>query len=226
MRSTAKLLSAMLLVAVLAFACACGSTATSTTTASLPAATSATLGDGSTSSSAAAPTSTSAPGSTAPPASATLPDQTNETAGGDVGSARDNPVPVRQEAQVGDWKVKVVSATLNANGLVASQNEFNPPPAAENQFVLVRVEATRTGEGPVAFLTDIYCAFVGSSGTTFEAALAHVPDNMKGATEVAEGASITGNLVFEVASDQVAEGVMYMEQALSFQVTRLYFALQ
>jgi hypothetical protein len=58
---------------------------------------------------------------------------------------------------------------------------------------------------------------VGSRGTTFEAALADVPDSMKGTAEVAEGASITGNLVFEVASDQVPGGVLMMEEALSYQ---------
>ena len=226
MRTTTKLLGVILLVAALTFAYACGSTTSNTTATSLPASTSATLGTGSTSSSTAPPSSTSAPGSTAAPDSTTLPDQTNETAGGDVGSARDNPVPLGQEAQVGDWKIKVVSATLNANDVVAGQNEFNNPPEAENQYVLVKVQATRTGEEPAAFLPDIYCAFVGSGGTTFETALADVPDNMSKAAEASKGASISGNLVFQVASDQVPGGVVMMEQALSYQVTRLYFALQ
>jgi hypothetical protein len=225
MRTATKSLGTALLIALLAFAYACGSVATSATATSSPASTSEAA-----SSTSSTPTSTTttapSPTSTAVADSTPLPDQTNETAGGDVGSARDNPVPVGQEAQIGDWKVKVVSATLNADDVVASQNEFNNPPEAENQYALVEVEATRTGEGPAAFLPDIYCAFVGSGGTTFETALADVPDNMSKAAEVYVGASVGGNLVFQVASDQVAGGVLMMEEALSYQVTRLYFALQ
>ena len=216
MRTTTKLLGVILLVAALTFGYACGSTTSNTTATSVSASTSATLGAG----------SSSAPDATAAPGSASLPDQTNETAGGDVGSARDNPVPLGQEAQIGDWKTKVLSATLNANDVVAGQNEFNNPPEAENQYVLVKVQATRTGEEPAAFLPDIYCAFVGSGGTTFETALADVPDNMSKAAEASQGASISGNLVFQVTSGQVSGGVLMMEQALSYQVTRLHFALQ
>ena len=127
---------------------------------------------------------------------------------------------------MGYWKVKVVSVTLDADEIVASQNEFNRPPQAEDQYVLVKVEATRTGGEPAAFWADVYCTFAGSGGSTFETTLADVPDSIKETAKASKDASVSGTIVFEVAADQVPGGVLVMKQSLSPDAGRLFFALQ
>jgi hypothetical protein len=117
------------------------------------------------------------------------------------------------EAQVGGWHVKVVSVTLDANGVVANHSEFNHEPEAGTQYVLVLIQATRTGEGPATFADEIYSAFLGSEGDPFEAAPVDVPDSMNEAGEMQQGASITGNLVFRVASGQAQGGRLMMQSA-------------
>ena len=209
MRTAAKVLVLVLGVVVLVFAFACGSTTTTDTTGASQGA-----------------TTSSSSGSVSQSSSTTQPSSATTVAAGNVGTSREDPVPLGQEAQVGDWKVKVVEATSNANEVVASANEFNDPPQAGNQYVLVKVQATRTGEEPVAFWVDTYYSFVGSGGNTFDTAFEAVPDGITDTGEAFKDASITGSLVFEVPSAQVAGGLLMMEEAFSIDNSRTFFAIQ
>jgi hypothetical protein len=144
---------------------------------------------------------------------------------GAVGT-RGNPVPVGQEIQVGPWKVQVVDVVLDADDVVLNHNEFNETPQAGNQYVMIKIAATRTAERAAAFSMDMYCVFVGSGGNTFDAGYAAIPDSISETGEACRGASVTGNIVFEVASNQVAGGTLRAEESLSFEDTETCFALQ
>jgi len=138
---------------------------------------------------------------------------------------RDNPIPLGQEAQVGSWKVKMLEATLDADKIVYNHSEFNEAPQAGHQYVLIKLEATRTGEEAAAFWVDTYYEFIGSGGETFEVAYADIPDPISETGEAHPGASISGNLVFEVTSDQVAGGTLRLSEAFSFEDVEVFFAV-
>ena len=57
---------------------------------------------------------------------------------------RENPIPLGQEAQVGDWKITVTGATLDASGR-ATDATYEPLEAG-SQVVLVDLTATYIGE--------------------------------------------------------------------------------
>jgi hypothetical protein len=139
---------------------------------------------------------------------------------------RRNPIPVGQEAQVADWKVRVVGATLNATQTILDENMFNDPPEDGSQYVLVSLEATYNGQESSTFWLDMTYSFVGGRGSTFGTGAAVAPDSMTDQGEASPGASIAGNLLFEVASDQVSDGTLLLEKAFSFEETRVFFAVE
>lgn len=152
-------------------------------------------------------------------------DDTDTTGAGELGSRR-NPIPLGQEAQVGDWTVKVLGATLDATQAILDENQFNDPPEAGYQYVLVNLEATYDGTESATFWVEMSYTFVGSGGNTYESGMAVAPDPITDEGEVFPGASVSGNLVFAVASDQVSGGTLSLEQAFSFEETRVFFALE
>ena len=126
---------------------------------------------------------------------------------------------------MGDWKVVVVSVTWNADTVVANHSEFNDPPEDGHQYVLVKVQATRTGEGPASFISDVYCTFLGSGGDVFDAVPQDIPDAIREAEDVETGSTLTGYMVFQVSSDQVNGGQLVMEAASSPDGSQVIFDL-
>jgi hypothetical protein len=130
-----------------------------------------------------------------------------------------------QEAQVGDWKVEVVSVTWKADSAVADNSEFNDLPEAGYQYVLVKIRAVRTGEEAGSFADDVYCAYQGSDGDLFHAALQDVPEAIGDAEPVEQGRTATGNVVFQVSSQLVSGGRLVMEPSSSSAGSRVVFIL-
>jgi hypothetical protein len=151
-------------------------------------------------------------------------DSTTEVGG--PGSTRENPLPLGQEAQIGDWNVKVANVNLNATDLITS-DDWSDPPKAGNQYVLVDLEATYTGSESGSFWADMSYSFVGSGGNTFglPEGFASSPHPISDAGEAFSGASIAGDVLFEVASDQVAGGVLMIEE-FAFEGDRVFFAVE
>ncbi len=151
---------------------------------------------------------------------------TSDTApAGSPGQTQAKSTRVHQEAQVGDWNVVVVSVTWNADTVVANHSEFNDPPEDGHQYVLVKVQATRTGEGSASFITDVYCTFLGSGGDVFDAVPQDIPDAIREAEDVETGSTLTGYMVFQVSSDQVNGGQLVMEAASSSDGSQVIFDL-
>ena len=152
---------------------------------------------------------------------------TTSTAGqsSDVGS-KDNPVPLGTAQLVGDWAVTVVKYTPDATAAVLEANEFNDKPAAGETYVLVAVTAKYTGEESGTFWVDMSYKFLGKSGNTFDSPMAVAPKPISDAGETFPGASVSGNLLFKVPTDQAAEGLLIMEPTFSYDDARAFFALQ
>lgn len=149
---------------------------------------------------------------------------TTSVSGGPLG-AQGRPVLLGNEAQVGHWKAKVANVTLDATELVANQSEFNEPPAVGSCYVMVGIEATRTGGGAAAFWADTYCAFVGSGGGLYEAAFGDLPEAMVETADVEPGRSVSGNVIFAVPSDQVAGGMVVLRDAFESESGGVFFAV-
>jgi hypothetical protein len=154
----------------------------------------------------------------------TLSSTTSTVVGMELGTRR-NPIPVGQEAQVGDWTVKVVDAVLDATQLVTDENMFNDPPESGSQYVLVTIEATYTGEESSTFWVEMMYKFVGSKGNTFDSGMVVAPDSILDDGEVFSGGTVAGNLAFVVESTQVSGGTLMIEEFVTFDETRLFFAV-
>ena len=143
----------------------------------------------------------------------------------DVGT-KDNPVPVGTAQQVGDWAVTVVKYTPDATAAVLEANEFNDKPAAGETYVLVAVTAKYIGKESGTFWMDVSTKFLGKSGNTFDSPMASAPKPISAAGEAFPGASVSGNLLFQVPTDQATGGLLIVEPSFSFDEARAFFALR
>lgn len=101
---------------------------------------------------------------------------------------------------------------------------FDDAPEPGSQYVLVNVKATYTGLETGTFWIDVRKKFVGSEGNTFSAGGAVPPDPIDFEGEVFQGASVSGNWVFEVPSDQISGGCLMLDEYN--EATRTFFAIK
>ncbi|MBN1630220.1 MAG: hypothetical protein JW990_10680 [Thermoleophilia bacterium] len=144
---------------------------------------------------------------------------------GAEGTRRD-PIPLGQDTQVGDWKVRVVDAELDATQRVLDENMFNDPPDSESQYVLVTLEAMYVGQESSTFWIDMMYSFVGDEGDAFGVASTVAPDSITNDGEVTKGEIISGNLVFLVATKQASGGTLMLEETFSWDGKRVFFAVE
>lgn len=157
----------------------------------------------------------------------TTPSADEPAEGGDTGS-RGSPVPVGEVARVGDWDVRVVSATPNATDQVLAENEFNDPPAEGRQFFVVALEATYVGEESGQFWADVSAKALDDGNVTysaFEDSCGSIPNSIDNTGEAFTGGMVAGNLCWSVDSARADSLVMFLEPTFSFESERTWFAL-
>ncbi|NLE10957.1 MAG: hypothetical protein GX630_05580 [Actinobacteria bacterium] len=160
-------------------------------------------------------------GSTTTTTGAPIDDGSDTTAG----ETRREPVPVGQEAGVGDWRVRVMDVSTDATQAILDENMFNDPPGPDERYVLITLEATYVGKDVGTFWIDILSTFVGDEGDTFSLASVVPPAPMTDTSEVAGGEAVSGNVVFAVASKQIAGGTLMLQDLLSREGGRVFFAI-
>jgi hypothetical protein len=143
---------------------------------------------------------------------------------------RDNPLPLGTVIDLAGWQVTISEVTADATELVMAENEFNDPPADGRQFLLFRVEATYMGDDSGDPWLDFSWAVVGAGGNTFSGGSMDdycgvIPSPLDDAGEAFPGASVEGNVCFAVDADQVAGATIRVEETLSFDDTRAFFAV-
>jgi hypothetical protein len=143
---------------------------------------------------------------------------------------RDNPLPLGTVIDLADWQLTISEVTADATDLVMAENEFNDPPADGRQFLLFRVEATYEGGDSGDPWLDFSWAVVGAGGNTFGGGSMDdycgvIPSPLDDTGEAFPGASVEGNVCFAVASDQVEGATIRVEETLSFDDTRAFFAI-
>lgn len=144
---------------------------------------------------------------------------------------RDHPLSLGTTIEMGDWALSVEDVTLDAHEVVADENEFNDPPAEGRQFVLFRVSATYEGEDS-GDPWDVGWGIVGSEGNTFgpggsmDDHCGVIPDPLDEKGETFPGGSIEGNVCVSIDADQLDGATIRVEEMISFDDTRAFYAVQ
>ena len=123
-----------------------------------------------------------------------------------------NPYPLATAATLTQgWEMKVNSATLNADAEVEAVNDpypVNPPPPAGAQYTLVNVSMTYVGGGssslPGYLQSGVWTAGAGNAGYNVYGCQPPPLDLNSDFTPVSSGQTVTGNLCFEIASNDAA----------------------
>jgi hypothetical protein len=142
---------------------------------------------------------------------------------------RDNPLEVGTRIEMGDWTLAVTEVTLDATDAVMAENDFNDPPVEGRQFVMFNVDATYEGDDSGTAWLDFSWAIVGAAGNTFGTGMDDycgvIPDPLDDTGETFPGGNVGGNVCVSVDSDQVEGGTIRIEESLSFDDTRAFYAL-
>jgi hypothetical protein len=139
----------------------------------------------------------------------------------------DDPIPLGRAAPVGQWEITVAEAILDADDIVLNHSEFNPSPQPGNQFVLVKLQATRTAGPAARFAYEVFAQFAGIGGTAYDEAFGDIPDPLAETSAAEPGDSATGYLLFEAPSAEIAGGLLRLfTEALAPDDKAVFFALE
>ena len=154
------------------------------------------------------------------------------TAVASIGLTRDDPLPFGQTKIVPKgWEIIVVDFNPDATQLVLAENPFNDPPAAGFKYVMVRVRGTNISAGePADFVATLPFRLVGSRSVLydpFSPSCGVYPENLliDVPTEVFSGASVEGNVCFQVGADETGL-VMSVSFSFDLEEDRTFFALE
>ena len=157
--------------------------------------------------------------------------QADEEANGDDAAlgTRDKPLEIGTRIEMGDWTLAVTDVTLDATDEVMAANQFNDPPVEGRQFVMLNVDATYEGDESGTAWLDFSWAIVGAAGNTFATGMDDycgvIPDPLDDTGETFPGGTVSGNVCVSVDSDQIEGGTIRIEESLSFDDTRAFYAL-
>jgi endonuclease YncB( thermonuclease family) len=137
---------------------------------------------------------------------------------------RENPVPFGEIVDLGnDFTFGIVDTIPDAYGALVAENMFNDPPREGMQFFIATVQIGYTGDDSIETGGGYGYRAVGQSGVSYESGwdCGVVPNEITD-TELFTGGVITGNLCWEVRTEDVGSLVMYLGEGSN----RIYFSLQ
>jgi hypothetical protein len=142
------------------------------------------------------------------------------------GDSRAEPVPLKQEAQAGPWKLSVLEVVTGdqATQQVTAASQFNQAPAAGFTYVAVRLRATNAGDRPLAIDGNDF-GVTGSSGLVRRFVGAIPPDPALDGV-VKPGETKEGWVVGGAASDEKDLLLLYDSVTLTGNWADRVFALQ
>lgn len=131
--------------------------------------------------------------------------------GGSSGQGtRANPYPIGSTIESKDWRLVINSVTLAATDAVVAANQFNKPPAAGSEYILVNYSITYIGNDPKGQMPFTSLEYVSLQGNTFNGTdkLVVAPERIDTLTTLYSGATVSGNEAIEIPSASAAEGVL------------------
>ncbi|GAA1786269.1 DUF308 domain-containing protein [Leucobacter iarius] len=150
---------------------------------------------------------------------ATAPQTTNESAeepakpqqeAGQPGSSREHPLPMGSTVKQRDWELTINSVNLNADQLIAEENQFNDPAGEGNVYILVNATVKYLGKdakGEMPMSTIEYVTVDGNTVNNYDV-IALAPEPLDTTQTLYNGASVTGNTVFAVPAKSAGDGVL------------------
>lgn len=129
---------------------------------------------------------------------------------GAKGNSRENALPIGSTIENKDWEITLNSVDLNAESKLKAAHDFNDPAKPGNVQILVNMTYKYKGSKPEGEMLIPLVEYVTTSGnsiswtTTFLMA----PEPLSSTNTMYQGASVTGNLPFEVPKADVEKGTI------------------
>lgn len=131
----------------------------------------------------------------------------DDSSGSNEGT-RENPYPLGSTVTTDDWAVTVNSVDFNANEAVAAENQFNDPAAEGTTYILANVTVAYQGESDAGEMPWTTVDYVTVDGNTISSGGAVAPDALDTVSDLYQGGSTSGNILFAVPADSAADGVL------------------
>ena len=124
---------------------------------------------------------------------------------------RENPHPIGSVIESDDWRVVINSVNLAATDAVVAANQFNKPPAAGSEYVLVNYSTTYIGDdadGQMPAFVSV--EYVTAEGTTVNKLdnYAVAPEPIDTMSTLYKDGTAKGNMVIEVPTATAGQGVL------------------
>lgn len=164
-----------------------------------------------------------------PSASASEDAPIEEEATNEAGT-RENPLPLGTAIQLssgGEVTYEIIpgASTLNANDLIAAENEFNEAAPAGSQYAMLPLALTYVGTETGNPFIDFQVSFIGADNNTYESFDTFVvgPSPITDINELFPGAQASGNVVIAIPTEAAEQGVWSISPLLG---DPIYFAAQ
>ena len=150
-------------------------------------------------------------------------DETNGDSSDSV-TSRDEPAALGTTLQVGDWSVAVNSFTGDVTEAIAGENSFNAPEDGKI-FVGVHVTMQYNGDGSTTG-NDLSMSLLSTSGIAVDnRTMSDGPEALDTWVDVYTGATLEGNMFFEIDPSDVNGALLVIEPMLSFGDEKEFFTL-
>lgn len=146
-------------------------------------------------------------------------------------SSAASPIPLGTATTVAKgWDLTVNSANLNADEIIAAENQFAKPEAGTH-FVLVNVTVTNNSDKPSSPLFEMKVSMLPPSGVAVDTSIAcsvYASEEFDRSAQMQPGSSQTGNLCFEVKEADIATSLVLAEPQFSLDELedQRFFAIQ
>lgn len=159
----------------------------------------------STSPASTSPASTS-PASTVPGPTISTPTTLPPVDDPDLGTTEDEPVPLGESVNVGEWRIGVTAAELDGTATILDFVPFNEPPREGSQFVVIELTGIYQGGSFVEPVFD--WELVGETDSYSMESCGVVPSSVYDVGGMGNGSQFTANVCFEVSSAAVEAGLV------------------
>ncbi|SMX89816.1 DUF4190 domain-containing protein [Brevibacterium antiquum] len=130
-------------------------------------------------------------------------------AGAEEGT-RENPYSIGTKISSDAWEMTITNVTLDATDQVLAENEFNESPDAGNQYMMIDVEMTYTGDAPDGEMPMATFEYVSAGGNTFDGLddMVVAPNALDTLENMYNGATTSGSIAIQIPSEDADAGVL------------------
>lgn len=131
----------------------------------------------------------------------------------DAGAAegtRENPYAIGTKISTDAWDMTITNVTLDATDELLAADEFNEKPDSGNQYMMIDVEMTYTGDEPDGEMPMASFEYVSAGGNTFDGLedMVVAPNALDDMDNLYSGASTSGSIAIQIPSDDAESGVL------------------